>query len=321
MIRIGVIGFGSQADEYIKHLCSLESYQFAGIYHEDNLNYNQKVSPELIYRVFDEFIRQVDAVLLLHTKEDYVEIAKKCIRAGKHLILDKTLAFALEQYEEIINIADEANVKCMIAMTDRFNPAYQSLKTMAGNPLFIEVVRTFQKEKTTYQSSVVNQLMKQDIDLILHIVKSEIKRISATGIKIVSETSDIANARLEFANGCVVNLTASRIAMKNSHKMKLFEPESYYRVDLLQNNVEKIYFESNSTIAQPLNDNFAEQKEKNITSENIQVVDNDSVRLALAHFATCIENNNIPLISPHESYIVLDTVQKIIKKINSFTEE
>jgi predicted dehydrogenase len=165
--------------------------------------------------------------------------------------------------------------------------------------------------------------MMQDIDIVMNVVKSEIKRISATGVKVISETPDIANARLEFANGCVANLTASRVSLKSVHKMKFFQSKSYFNIDLIHQKTDKVFFKS----AESEIDSKLVLKERplgdsgSIAIEIIEVNEENIIKKVLSEFADAIVNNQTPIVKPHDNYIALDACMKIIKKINSFSEE
>ncbi len=324
MIKIGIIGSINKSLEYLEQLLSLESFEIVGIYNSFE-NQQQRNHPYILnqFDSVDLLIQQADAVIILNEVENYFSITKQIIKSGKHIFVTNPICFSLEELEELINISNEANVKCMMGMMNRFNPAFLSVKSNIENPLFIEVFHLVQYESVEHSKSVVIELMMQDIDIVMNVVKSEIKRISATGVKIISETPDIANARLEFANGCVANLTASRVSLKKVHKMKFFQPQSYFNIDLIHQKTDKVFFKSPQTDIdskfllkeKPLGDSGS------IAIEIIEVNEENIVRKALTEFGDAINNNKTPIVKPHDNYIALDACMKIIKKINSFSEE
>ncbi len=324
MIKIGIIGSESQAFEYKEHFLSLDSVDVVGYYDcEASLKkyVNQfNLNP---FSTLEDLIIESDALIILNMSENCFETTKQILKSGKHVYVVNPIHFSLDEYEEIINISNEANVKCMMGMMNRFNPAFQSVKANIENPLFIEVFHLVQFESVEHSQSVVIELMMEDIDIVMNVVKSDIKRISATGVKVISETPDIANARLEFSNGCVANLTASRVSLKKVHKMKFFQSASYFNIDLIHQKADKIFFkpqqsESNSKLR------FTEKpigESGYIAIEIIEVTEDKILNKSLSHFVESILNNLTPIVKPHDNYIALDACQKIIKKINSFSEE
>jgi predicted dehydrogenase len=324
MIKIGIIGSENKSVEYLEQLLSLELFEIIGIF-DHNENITQRKNPSNLHQFesVELLIQQSDALIILNDVEHCFYITKQVIKSGKHVYVTNPICFTLDELDELINISNEANVKCMMGMLNRFNPAFQSVKSNIENPLFIEVFHLVQYDSLEHSKSVVIELMMQDIDIVMNVVKSEIKRISATGVKVISETPDIANARLEFANGCVANLTASRVSLKSVHKMKFFQSKSYFNIDLIHQKTDKVFFKS----AESEIDSKLVLKERplgdsgSIAIEIIEVNEENIIKKVLSEFADAIVNNQTPIVKPHDNYIALDACMKIIKKINSFSEE
>src|SRR5690606_3461739 len=181
----------------------------------------------------DELLAACDAVDIVTTTTAHFEVAKKALLLGKHVFVEKPLTNTLEEARELIQIVQEANVKCQVGHVERYNPALLALKDMALQPMFIETHRLAQFNPRGTDVSVILDLMIHDIDIILHLVKSSIRRISASGVSVMSENPDIASARIEFDNGCVANLTSSRISMKKMRKTRIFQKDAYISLDFL----------------------------------------------------------------------------------------
>src|SRR4030095_14944034 len=165
---------------------------------------------------------------------------KMAIRSGKHVFVEKPLANTMDEAREILKLTKESNIKFQVGHVERFNPAYLSLKTLELNPMFIEVHRLAQFNPRGTEVSVILDLMIHDIDIILSLVKSDVKNIFASGVAVMTDTPDIANVRMEFNNGCVANLTSSRISMKRMRKMRLFQKDAYIGIDFLEKKTEII---------------------------------------------------------------------------------
>src|SRR4030095_13119023 len=217
---------------------------------------------------------------------------KMAIRSGKHVFVEKPLANTMDEAREILKLTKESNIKFQVGHVERFNPAYLSLKSLELNPMFIEVHRLAQFNPRGTEVSVILDLMIHDIDVILSLVKSEVKSIAANGVTVMTETPDIANVRIEFNNGCVANLTSSRISMKKMRKMRLFQKDAYIGVDFLDKKTEIIRLKT----ADDLN-SFTFDVEtpggetKTIAVATPPVPEVNAIRLELEKFRDAIVNN------------------------------
>lgn len=181
-----------------------------------------------------ELFAAVDVVDIVTPTTTHFEMAAQAIRAGKHFFIEKPITRTVEEAEELIKLAQEFKVKAQVGHVERFNPALLALEDMELNPMFIEAHRLAVFNPRGTDVSVILDLMIHDLDIVLSIVKSEVKFISASGVAVASETPDIANARIEFENGCVANLTASRISLKQMRKVRLFQKDAYISLDFLE---------------------------------------------------------------------------------------
>src|SRR5204863_808129 len=174
----------------------------------------------------------------------HFEWCEKAIKKGKHVFVEKPLANTMEEARQLVKLAEESGVKFQVGHVERFNPAFLAIRDTPLNPMFIEVHRLAQFNPRGTEVSVILDLMIHDIDIILSIVKSDVKNISASGVGVMTETPDIANVRIEFNNGCVANLTSSRISMKKMRKMRLFQKDAYIGIDFLEKKTEIIKLRS-----------------------------------------------------------------------------
>ena len=225
MVKIGVLGAGHLGKIHIEQLLNISTAQVIGFFDPNNENANLAIEKFGIIRFEneDELIDACDAIDIVTPTIFHFELAIKAIKKGKHVFIEKPIAQTSIEAEQISKMVQEANIKCQVGHVERFNPAFVTAKPFLQNPLFIEVHRLAQFNPRGTDVSVVFDLMIHDLDIVLSLVNSEVKRISASGVKVISETVDIANVRLEFGNGCVANITTSRISLKNMRKMRIFQ--------------------------------------------------------------------------------------------------
>ena len=242
MLRVGVFGVGYLGKIHIEQLQKINGIELIGFYdpNDENAQFASDTFGITRYQTTDELIQNCDAIDIVAPSLHHFELAEKVIKSGKHVFIEKPFTQTVEQAEALCKMIAEANIKCQIGHVERFNPAFLAVKPYIQNPLFIEIHRLAQFNARGTDISVVLDLMIHDIDIVLSIVKSEIKRISASGVKVLSETADIANVRIEFLNGCVANITSSRISLKKMRKIRIFQKNAYISVDFLEKNFELI---------------------------------------------------------------------------------
>ena len=235
MLKVGVLGAGHLGKIHLRLLNQSEKYELVGFYDafEENAN---KVAAEFGYKKFDsiaELIAAVDVVDIVTPTMQHFDCAKQVIEAGKHIFIEKPISNTVEEAEEIITLAKKHNVKGQVGHVERFNPAFTAVKDKINNPMFIETHRLAEFNPRGTDVPVVLDLMIHDIDAILSVVKSKVKSVNASVVAVISDSPDISNARIEFENGCVANITSSRISMKNMRKSRFFQKDAYISVDYL----------------------------------------------------------------------------------------
>jgi len=316
MLKAGVFGAGHLGKIHLRLLNESAKYELVGFY-DDNKELAAKVAEEFGYKSFnspEELIAAVDVIDVVTPTNAHFEVAKKVISSGKHLFIEKPITSTYKEAEELIALAKEYNVKGQVGHVERFNPAFRAIKDKIEQPMFIEAHRLAEFNPRGTDVPVVLDLMIHDIDVILSVVKSEVKNVYASGVSVISETPDIANARIQFENGCVANLTASRISLKNMRKARFFQRDAYISVDFLERNCEVVKMKD----APETPDDFAmilqnaEGVKKQIYFDNPKVEELNAILDELETFADAINNNTTPIVSLEQGAEALRVANMVI---------
>jgi predicted dehydrogenase len=263
-------------------------------------------------------IQSVDALDIVTPTIAHYEIAKSALLQGKHVFIEKPLAHTLDEAREIVKLVGEARVKCQIGHVERYNPAFLALGSQPLQPMFIEAHRLAQFNPRGTDVSVILDLMIHDIDVVLHLVKSPVRRISASGVSVMSENADIANARIEFDNGCVANLTSSRISLKKMRKMRLFQRDAYIGIDFLEKKTEVIRLQeagaSTGILDFPIE--LANGDKKVISVQMPDVAPTNAIHAELSEFVQTIVQDKPVRVSVHDGYSAMDIAHQILKKMS-----
>ncbi|HET8885675.1 MAG TPA: Gfo/Idh/MocA family oxidoreductase, partial [Salinimicrobium sp.] len=301
MLKVGVLGAGHLGKIHLRLLNESNKYELVGFYDANEENAKQ-IEEEFGYKYFDQIdnlIEAVDVVDVVTPTLSHFDVGKKAIQAGKHLFIEKPITNTVEEAEELTRLAEEFKVKGQVGHVERFNPAFMAVASTIVNPMFIEAHRLAEFNPRGTDVPVVLDLMIHDIDAILSVVKSEVKIISASGVSVISDTPDIANARIEFENGCVANLTASRISLKNMRKARFFQKDAYISVDFLEKKCEVVKMkevpENPDDFAMILQN--AEGVKKQIYFDNPSISENNAILDELETFADAINNNTEPVVT------------------------
>lgn len=323
MIKIGVLGAGHLGKIHIRLIKELsDTYNLIGFY--DPSDENAKTVEEQFnikrYVSIDELLNEVDCVDIVTPTIAHYACATQAIRKSKHVFIEKPVTETVEEAKSLMNLAQEAGVKIQVGHVERFNPAFQEAKNYLNNPMFIEAHRLSQFNPRGTDVPVVLDLMIHDIDVILSVVKSGIKRISASGVAVVSDSADIANARIEFDNGCVANVTASRISMKNMRKSRFFQKDAYISVDFLTKELEVVRMETIEGEPNPFDIvfNMGDGKPvKKIYFDKPQLEEVNAIKEELRTFAQAITNNTNTVVTIEDGYEALNVAYQIIEKLNA----
>jgi len=316
MLKVGVLGAGHLGKIHLRLLNQSQKYNLVGFYDPNSENAD-KVATEFGYQKFDtieDLIQAVDVVDIVTPTLSHYDCAKDVIQAGKHLFIEKPISNTVEEAEELIALSKKHNVKGQVGHVERFNPAFISTKEMIDNPMFIETHRLAEFNPRGTDVPVVLDLMIHDIDVILSVVKSKVKLINASGVSVISDTPDIANARIEFENGCVANLTASRISMKNMRKSRFFQKDAYISVDFLDKICEVVKMKDAPEVPGDFDMILqnAEGIKKQIYFDNPDVNANNAILDELETFADAINNNTIPIVTLEDGTEALRVAYQII---------
>lgn len=316
MLKIGVLGAGHLGKIHLRLLNQSTKYVLVGFY-DPNQDNAIKVSEEFGYRSFnsiEELINEVDVVDIVTPTLSHFDCAKLAINAGKHVFLEKPITNTVAEAEELISLTKTHGVKGQVGHVERFNPAFQAVRTMIENPMFIETHRLAEFNPRGTDVPVVLDLMIHDLDAILSVVKSPVKKVNASGVAILSESPDIANARIEFENGCVANVTASRISMKNMRKSRFFQRDAYISVDYLEKACEVVKMKEAPEIPGDFDLIFqnAEGVKKQIYYNNPSVLPNNAILDELETFADAINNNSTPVVTLEDGTAALRLAYQII---------
>jgi predicted dehydrogenase len=260
-----------------------------------------------------------DIVDIIAPTPAHFELCEKAVRKGKHVFVEKPLAHTMDEARELVQLVRESNVKLQVGHVERFNPAFLAIQSLPLNPLFIEVHRLAQFNPRGTEVSVILDLMIHDIDIILTLVKSEVKNISASGVAVMTDTPDIASVRIEFNNGCVANLTSSRISMKKMRKMRLFQKDAYIGIDFLNKKSEVIKLKTPRDIDVFTFDIETPNGKKTIALSNPQVPEVNAMRLELEKFTEAILRNTPTLVSEVDGLRAMDIAHQILQKIKHNT--
>lgn len=316
MLNVGVLGAGHLGKIHLRLLNESKKYTLKGFYDPDAIN-GKAVAQEFGYTYFDNLnslMDAVDVVDIVTPTLSHFECAKKAMEKGKHVFIEKPLTHTLEEAEELIRLQESAGVKGQVGHVERFNPAFSAVKDSIRNPMFIETHRLAEFNPRGTDVPVVLDLMIHDIDVILSVVNSKVKQINASGVSVISNSPDIANARIEFENGCVANLTASRISLKNMRKSRFFQRDAYISVDFLEKKVEVVKMKDAPDTPGEFDMILqnAEGEKKQIYFENPEIIVNNAIMDELETFADAIADGTEPVVTLQQGAMALKVALQVI---------
>jgi len=316
MLKVGVLGAGHLGKIHLRLLKQSEKYELVGFFDPFKEN-AEKVAKEFGYRLFDsieELITAVEVVDIVTPTLSHFDCAKMAIENGRHIFIEKPITKTVLEAEAIKTLASQFHVQGQVGHVERFNPAFTAVKDKIDTPMFIETHRLAEFNPRGTDVPVVLDLMIHDIDIILSVIDSKVKNVHASGISVISETPDIANARIEFENGCVANLTASRISMKNMRKTRFFQKDAYISVDFLEKKSEIVRMKDvpNNPDEFAMILQNAEGIKKQIYFDNPKIENNNAILDELESFADAIENGTKPIVSLRQGADALRVAQMII---------
>jgi len=316
MIKIGIFGAGHLGKIHIRCIQSIETYQMMGFYDPDDVNANAAIEEFGIKRYENamSLIEDCDVIDIVTPTVTHYELAKMCLEAGKDLFIEKPIAHTIDEAKNLVELSEKLNRIIQVGHVERFNPAFLALNNIPLNPMFIEAHRLAAFNPRGTDVSVVLDLMIHDLDLILSCMKTEVTEIRATGVSLLSDSPDIANVRLEFANGAVANLTASRISMKQMRKLRIFQPDAYISLDFLDKNAQIIRLYNKEPIEKEgsMLSLDTPNGKKYIEIEMPDPIEVNAIKMELEYFGEAVKNRTVPVVSAIDGYKALHLAHKIL---------
>ena len=323
--KVGVIGVGHLGKHHVQHFSNITDVDLRGIY-DINPEVSERISREHKTRSYSslfELIERVDAVSIVTPTKDHKTIAKKCIEEGKHVFIEKPITQTVEEADELIELAKNKNIIIQVGHIERLNPALIPLKNYNINPKFVEVQRLAPYMIRGSDIPVVLDLMIHDIDIVLSLIPSPITHIESTGVSIMTQSVDIANARISFENGAIANLTSSRVAKDRVRKLKIFQQDLYITVDFLIGLTE-IYKamdanqkDPDAIMTAPLELNG---KNRQIFYEKPIIPKTDALKMELENFIKSIKGEEKPIVDGASGRnalkIAIEIQNKILEDLN-----
>ncbi|MBI1344016.1 MAG: gfo/Idh/MocA family oxidoreductase [Terrimonas sp.] len=319
MLKVGVFGVGHLGKFHLNNWKEIEGVELVGFFDPNDDAALAVTEKYQLPRFLDSglLMDACDLVDVVAPTNYHFELCEKAIRKGKHVFVEKPLANDMDEARQLVKLARESDVKFQVGHVERFNPAFLAVKDLDLNPLFIEVHRLAQFNPRGTEVSVILDLMIHDIDIILSIVKSDVKSISASGVAVMTDTPDIANVRIEFHNGCVANLTSSRISMKKMRKMRLFQKDAYIGIDFLDKKAEVIKLKEPKDSNVFAFDIDTPSGKRTIAIANPPVPEVNAIKQELVEFKKAIEQNTKTIVSEIDGLMAMDVAHQILQKIGN----
>ena len=328
MLKIGLFGVGHLGKIHARLIIELnQKFEFTGFYdpNDDNAKFAEEEYKLKRFETIPELLDAVDCIDIVTPTLSHFEIAKLAIDRGIHIFVEKPITHHVEDAKLLTELVAESKIKLQVGHVERFNPAFKHAVDYIDTPRFIETHRLAQYNPRGTDVPVVLDLMIHDIDIILSVVNADVKRISASGVAVVSDTPDITNARIEFVNGCVANLTASRISMKNMRKSRFFQKDAYISVDFLEKKTEIVKLTAVENEPDPFDivlDLGEGKSKKKIEIFSPKLESSNAIKEELDTFADAILNNSTPIVTISDGYkalkiahLIMDDVEKNLNLI------
>jgi len=321
-LKIGVIGVGHLGQHHVKHIKTIKNVDLVGIF---DLNSKQasKIASKFKTTKFESkstLINKTDAISIVTPTDSHYLIAKECIKLGKHVFIEKPITTTIKEANELIKLANKKKIIIQVGHIERVNPAILALKPYKIKPKFIEIQRLAPYSVRGTEVPVVLDKMIHDIDILLSIVDSPLKEIQANGISIITDSIDIAHARIKFKNNTVANITSSRIAKEDIRKIKLFQRDLYCTIDLLQGLTEIYQINDNSKVKSNIQAPFNYKGNKKIITYTKPILQKlDPLRVELHNFINSIIGNENPIVTGENGRDALSLAIKIHKLIKRET--
>ncbi len=317
-LKIGVLGAGHLGKIHVRCLKELpDHYELVGFYDPDQAT-AEDARAQFGIRAFPDaetLIGACEVIDIVTPTTTHYALARQCLEAGRHIFIEKPLARSLDEGRALVELARRTGLKVQVGHVERFNPAMLALGGIPLDPMFVEAHRLAMFHPRGTDVSVVHDLMIHDVDLVLHYVRAPVREVRASGVAVVSRNHDIANARIEFENGCVANLTASRISLKQMRKVRFFQRDAYISVDMLEKQAQVVrLFDQPVAAAQALELPTADGT-RYITVDMPQIEPVNAIRLELELFAQSIVEDCSPPVPIEDGLRAMEVVEMIDRAI------
>lgn len=321
MLKLGIFGVGHLGKFHVNNWKEISGVEIVGFYDPNDVSAQEVTEKYQLPRFLDAdtLLDACDMVDIIAPTPAHFELCEKAVKKGKHIFVEKPLANTMEEARILVKLVKESNIKMQVGHVERFNPAFLATRDLDLNPMFIEVHRLAQFNPRGTEVSVILDLMIHDIDIILTLVKSDVKFISASGVAVMTDTPDIANVRIEFNNGCVVNLTSSRISMKRMRKMRLFQKDAYIGIDFLNKKTEIIKLKTPRDLEAFSFDLETPHGKRTIAVLNPVIPEVNAIKMELEKFRDAVVNNTPTIVSEVDGYRAMDIAHQILHKIKNAT--
>ena len=302
--RVGVVGVGHIGKNHARLYAEIARAQFTAIYDTDRAVAEERAAEFDVKAVasLDEFAEQVDAASIATPTSTHFEIARQLLARGKHLLVEKPIADNTAHASELAELAAARGLVLQVGHVERFNPVLSALEKRLTNPRFIEAHRLSPYPNRSTDIGVVLDLMIHDLEIILHLVRSPVQTIDAVGVPVLSRGEDIANARIRFENGCVANITSSRISPEQMRKIRVFQENVYLSLDY-QNQSGEMY----------------RRTAAGLERDDVEIEREEPLKRELAAFIECAATGRAPKVSGFQAAAALELAVEITKRINSIS--
>lgn len=301
-VKVGVAGVGHMGKEHARIYSELQEAELVGV-HDSNPDTARKIAAKCKTRAFgslEEMVDAVDAASIVTPTTTHLAIAEPFLRKGKHVLVEKPIAMDTAEARKLVDLAEKHGAKLAVGHVERFNPVLVALEERLGRPRFIEAHRLSPYPGRSTDIGVVMDLMIHDLEIILHLVRSPVTSVDAVGVPVLSKGEDIANARIRFANGCVANLTTSRISPEKLRKIRVFQDDAYLSLDYMKQEGE-IY----------------KRLDGKITRDKIPVMKGEPLKNQLAEFVMNVRENTDPRVAGAHGFEALKLASQICGQIGS----
>ncbi|RYY62016.1 MAG: Gfo/Idh/MocA family oxidoreductase [Chitinophagaceae bacterium] len=320
MLRVGIFGTGHLGKFHLNNWKEIEGTTVAGFFDPNDATAEEIVQQYGIRRYPSEeaLIDDCDLIDVVSPTPYHFATCAAAIRKGRHVFVEKPMANTMEEGAALVKLVQESSVKLQVGHVERFNPAFVALDRSRLAPMFIEIHRLAQFNPRGTEVSVILDLMIHDIDIVLSMVQSDVKQLSASGVAVLTDTPDIANVRIEFNNGCVANLTSSRISLKKMRKMRLFQKDAYISVDFLDKKTEVIRLSDEAAadgLSFPIE--VPGGGTRNISIRNPEVGPGNAIRAELEAFVDAIRNNTRTVVNEIDGFRAMEVAHQILQKIHA----